>query len=436
MAVAAPVRVFISHSHDEKELALAWRDLVRATTAGVVKVWLSTDTNPGGGMPIGEEWRESLYRNLREATHVFAVVSSRSLNRPWVVWEAGVATGIAKERKLVPLVFSMPIGELSGPISSYQAYGAEDRDTVKEVCYRLSRDAGQDPDISIWDAPIERYLAQVARFRPPRAASPEDLEAWRLRFTTLRDQGREAEVPQLAEQFYASLETDPAAVDRRIHELLSDVYLRLRRPEKALEELERALAFAPQDLILAHRKGLSLLEMKNLQAAQRHLEELYTRVPKARDWAEFAGLEGRLHRELYRLDARPEDIRRAAEAYSRAFWADPTQHYPGGQAIAMALLAGDRVTIDALLPKVLELCRTEVASAKASFWSDFTLGEMLLIQGDLKAATAAYEQGLTREPSPSPRERQSALQGVRRTAGRLNVDASTIEGLLEHASDL
>ena len=424
-----PARVFISHSHEEKELARAWQELIGAVTAGAIEVWLSSDVTPGGGMKLGDEWRARIYGELAKATHVLAVVTPKSLARPWILWESGVATGISRERKLVPVVFSMPLGDLTGPMSSYQAYAAEDERHVREVCEKLALDAGLKPRTNLWGGPIDEYLEAVRKFSPPRPISSEEIDRWLLRLTRLRDDGREVEIPQIVEQLYASLGGEHRPVDGRIHDLVSEVCLGLEQFARALEEVGRGLALSSDDTILTHRRILCLLELKNFESAKAEIERFYEHLPHAAEWAEFAGLEGRLYRDLHRLDGDRDSIERAVAAYRRAFDSDPSQHYPGGQAIAMALLAGDEATIDDLLPKVIALSEAQAAPTDASYWSDFTLGEMHLIDRDVDAAERAYARGLQRRAAPSLRDRDTALAGLRRTAEKRGLDVSRIEAL-------
>jgi len=67
--------VFISHSHEERALAQAWKRLIDDVSQGAVDTWLSSDQSPDGGMPLGKEWRRTIYDKMQAATHVFAIFS-------------------------------------------------------------------------------------------------------------------------------------------------------------------------------------------------------------------------------------------------------------------------------------------------------------------------------------------------------------------------
>jgi hypothetical protein len=425
----ASAKVFISHSHEEKELALAWKELFDNVGNGAVEVWLSSDSSASGGMALGEEWRNTIYEKLAGATHMLAIVTPQSATRPWILWECGVATGINKERKLVPIAHSMPLSDLPSPLQSYQAYDGDDRASVQQVCERMLTGAGFKPNPKFWTQQLELFEDRVKTSRPPRPLSPSLLELWWQRFGRLIDGSRGSELRHLVDQFYLAV-GERTAVDSRIHDRLSEALLAAKVPELALCEVDFALKFSPNDTVLLHRKGLILLELGNLHDVEQLLKEVYARVPQVKNWPELAGLEGRMYRERARLQEGDAKLyRQAAAAYRRAFDFDVSQHYPGGQAVAMAVQAGDEAMVDELLPKVIAACQQAAAGAQASYWEDFTLAEMYLLKKDLDAAVGSYERGLARRPAPSPRDRDSTLKGARRTAAKRSLDAARIETL-------
>src|SRR5919107_1590084 len=101
------LRLLISHSTEEKALAEAWKDLIATTSSSAVEVWFSSDTAPSGGMAIGQEWRTYLYDRLAESDFVLAIQTPVTAGRPWIMWECGVASGVNKVRRIIPITFSM-----------------------------------------------------------------------------------------------------------------------------------------------------------------------------------------------------------------------------------------------------------------------------------------------------------------------------------------
>lgn len=424
----AKASVFISHSHEERALALAWKRLIDDVSQGAVDTWLSSDESPDGGMPLGKEWRATIYEKMQAATHVFAIFSPQSLVRPWILWECGMATGVNLERLLVPIVHSMPLSELPSPLRSYQAYDGDVRSKVIEICERLVKEAGLKANPAYWTGQLDVFEDCVRTSQPKRAISPSLLELWVRRFGSLIAAGRHSELPHYLLQFYLSV-GEKRPLDSRIHDALSEALLAGKRPKEALQEVDFGLALSPDDTILLHRKGLILMELQNYGAVEQLLQEVYSRVPTLKTWPELAGLEGRMYRERAAVGDDPALYLKAAEAYGRAFDFDDTQHYVGGQAVAMAVQASDQTLIKALLPRAIKACEDAANGDRASYWEDFTLAELQLVVGDVSASLASYARALQRDPKPAPRDRDSALKGARRTAGKLKLDIKDVEAV-------
>jgi hypothetical protein len=94
-APAGSVRpfVFISHDGRDADLAVAFGKLLTQFTAGKVESFCSSDDRPGAGIDFGAEWYDALKTNMRRATHVVCLLTERSIERPWILFEAGMAKG-------------------------------------------------------------------------------------------------------------------------------------------------------------------------------------------------------------------------------------------------------------------------------------------------------------------------------------------------------
>ena len=85
--------IFISHDNRDAELAEAFSKLLSSVSAGVLKSFRSSDRKGSQGIEYGTEWYPELMRNLESASDVVCLLTSRSLDRPWILYEAGVAKG-------------------------------------------------------------------------------------------------------------------------------------------------------------------------------------------------------------------------------------------------------------------------------------------------------------------------------------------------------
>lgn len=430
----ARIKVLISHYHEERALADAWKELLKSTSLGAIEAWYSSDSHAAGGMTIGIEWRDQLHEKLAESNFILAIQTPTSAGRPWVMWECGVASGIDKERGIIPIIYSMKPGELANPISSYQLYQGEDENQVRQVCERLTMAADLHPEPHVYTEPLKKYFNAIKLYRPRKAIHPEQIEIWRDRFEKLIQSGRTNEIFAMRQQMYASLGKPFNPVDPSVHELLSKILLDQGYFQAASEEVDYALKLLNEDTVLLHRKALALVELHNLQEAKNVINEIISLNQELHSNPEIASLQGRLYREQWRLTENPQDLDAAIEAYYRAYQADKTQYYPGINAATLSLTKGDTELANQIFQEIVTLCQQRQQGSVVSYWVDFTAGEAYLGQGDVEAAIAEYKKGVSRTPPPPLRDQDSAVKGVRRIvmAKKLSSEIITqIEAILK-----
>jgi predicted Zn-dependent protease len=421
------LRVLISHSTEEKALAEAWKDLITTTSSSAVEVWFSSDTAPSGGMAIGQEWRTYLYERLAESDFVLAIQTPVTAGRPWIMWECGVASGVNKVRRIIPITFSIGRSDLGNPLTSYQVYEGENAEQVREVCARLAEEAGLTPPAVLYETAIDAYLKAI-KLHPPRVGiSTEQMALWKDRFEELIRSGRVGEIPARRQAMYAFLGQPFEPVDPALHELLSRTLLDNGHYAEAIEEVDYALRLAGQDVELLHRKALALVEMQNLPGAEELVRELLAQKPELEYNPELISLEGRIHRERWQVSGDRGELDRTFEAYLRAYRADRTQYYPGINAGSLALARGEDKQAEEIFEEVLNTCNSLREHAVVSYWVDFSAGEAHLGLGDVEGALSDYRQGLSRNPAPPTRDRLSAMKGVRRMVKLKGLDDSVAE---------
>lgn len=108
--------VFISFADDEKEVALAVKDLL-CQNVGSMSVFASADY---GQLSGGERWLDRIEAELRSAKVALLLLSSRSVARPWVNFEAGAAW--MNRSVLIPVCFGgLMANTLPRPYGDFQA---------------------------------------------------------------------------------------------------------------------------------------------------------------------------------------------------------------------------------------------------------------------------------------------------------------------------
>lgn len=105
LPVRSKALVFVSHDSRDSEIAEAFANLLSDVSAGTLKSFRSSDKKGNTGIEFGAEWYTSIMSQLGEATDVVALLTARSIDRPWILYEAGVAKG-----KLETTVLGLALG--------------------------------------------------------------------------------------------------------------------------------------------------------------------------------------------------------------------------------------------------------------------------------------------------------------------------------------
>jgi hypothetical protein len=154
--VPLPIRgktlVFISHDSRDGDIAEAFANLLSDVSAGTLKSFRSSDKKVSAGIEFGAEWYSSIMTKLGDATDVVALLTQRSIDRPWILYEAGVAKG-----KLNTTVFGIAIGVplekvTTGPFGQFQNSGDDEDSMTKLVLQLLARN----PDANPREAAVRR----------------------------------------------------------------------------------------------------------------------------------------------------------------------------------------------------------------------------------------------------------------------------------------
>ena len=130
------MKVFISHAHEERRLAEAWKTLLMQITGFTIDVWYSSDRDPSGGIGYGR-WRERIGHRLEEAEAILAIFTPESASRPWIFFETAFAMGLSTKKLVIPIVYYMSKEYLPSPLQDQQSYRGDEQDEVFDLCKRL-----------------------------------------------------------------------------------------------------------------------------------------------------------------------------------------------------------------------------------------------------------------------------------------------------------
>lgn len=153
--------VFISHDSRDAELAEAFSKLLRSVSAGMLKPFYSSDKKGSEGIEFGDEWYKTLMSKLDVASDVVCLLTEHSMNRPWILYEAGIAKG-----KLGTPVYGLALGVALSRVSTgpfYQFQNSDDSPDalgklVRQLCGRIS---GLEPDADVIKTQVSAFKISV-----------------------------------------------------------------------------------------------------------------------------------------------------------------------------------------------------------------------------------------------------------------------------------
>lgn len=198
--------VFISHDGRDAELADAFSKLLKSVSAGMIKTFRSSDKKGTEGIDFGEEWYKRLMAQLQSTTNVVCLFTERSLDRPWILFEAGVAKG-KLNTPVIGVAMGVPLNRVSaGPFYQFMNMDDSEADLTKLV-NQLAR---QVPTLEL-DADV--VAAQVSAFKATEAQLLRKLTA------AVGKKGAKEEVDESA---VAKLAEEMKALPSRVAERLAD----------------------------------------------------------------------------------------------------------------------------------------------------------------------------------------------------------------------
>ncbi len=310
--------IFVSHDHRDAPLAEAFSNLLTDASGGFLKSFRSSDRKGGAGIEFGAEWYSEIMGKINDATDVVALLTANSLDRPWILYEAGVAKG-----KLDKPVFGIVVGvafdqATKGPFAQFQNSADDEDSLTKLVLQLIRRNSDAEPreeavrrQVSAFRGSIDKLISLKPEEKPAKPGGAEASDAAKL-FEEIKVMFRD-----LPERLHGQLSESlgsPARRRRKIHpeqlmdllvgdprdhndpalvwlmtistyrddapwlyELGLDVFKALKEgdPRKLSAEIDR---FEHSLLVLRHSP---LIESSEIETAVRHLGRMARRISAA-----------------------------------------------------------------------------------------------------------------------------------------------------------
>jgi hypothetical protein len=263
LAAAVPPRpkalVFVSHDSRDADLAEAFANLLSDVSAGTLKSFRSSDKRGVSGIEFGAEWYATIMSQLDEATDVVALLTAQSIDRPWILYEAGVAKG-KLETTVFGIALGVPLEKVStGPFGQFQNCGDDEDSLTKLVMQLLQRN----PDA----APREEAVrTQVRVFRETVDGILKTRGKTKV---TEAPASEEQNIAKLFEEVKAMVRELPERVDERVASVSRRGISKRRIHPSMLEDL----MFSP--LFEGKRRGASIAWLIFLSLVRDDIPWLY-----------------------------------------------------------------------------------------------------------------------------------------------------------------
>lgn len=165
--------VFISHDTRDAEIAEAFSRLLSSVSAGVLKSFRSSDKKGRQGIEYGVEWYPEVMSKLEIASDVVCLLTTHSVNRPWILYEAGVAKG-KLGTPVHGVALGIPLNEAStGPFAQFQNCDDEDESLTSLVMQLVGRIPNAEPDRDVVLMQVQTFKKAVNKMQTEQGQSKQ-----------------------------------------------------------------------------------------------------------------------------------------------------------------------------------------------------------------------------------------------------------------------
>jgi hypothetical protein len=198
--------IFISHDTRDAELAEAFGNLLTDVSTGTLKFFRSSDNKGTAGIEFGDDWYAAIIAKLREATDVVALLTPQSIDRPWILYEAGIAAG-KLDTRVIGLAIGVPLSRaIIGPFGLFQKPTEDENSLIKLMMQLLQRNPDAAPREEAVRMHVRVFREKIEKILQEKGLGPQEDEE-----TTA-----EQNITKLFEEVKEMVRDLPGRVDERV----------------------------------------------------------------------------------------------------------------------------------------------------------------------------------------------------------------------------
>jgi hypothetical protein len=207
LSTSSKASVFISHDSRDADIAEAFSNLLSDVSAGMLKSFRSSDKIGSSGIAYGVEWYAAIMSKLDDATDVVALLTENSVERPWILYEAGVAKGKLNTNVLgIALGIPLEQATTTGPFGQFQNADGDEGSLTGLVMQLVKRNLDADPREEAIRTQVRAFLAKLKELLAKRGSGKKVLPAV----------SEEQTAAKLFEEVKAMVRDLPDRVDERV----------------------------------------------------------------------------------------------------------------------------------------------------------------------------------------------------------------------------
>eukprot|EP01118_Nematostelium_gracile_P013448 TRINITY_DN506_c2_g1_i2.p1 TRINITY_DN506_c2_g1~~TRINITY_DN506_c2_g1_i2.p1 ORF type:complete len:347 (-),score=-3.53 TRINITY_DN506_c2_g1_i2:28-1068(-) len=173
-AVSNNPLVFISHDTRDAELAEAFSQLLSNSSMGILESFRSSDKRGTQGIEYGTLWYEEILKKLNEASDVVCLLTNHSIDRPWILYEAGIAIG-KSNTPLIGIALGIPLNKANnGPFAQFQNCADDIDSLTKLICSLVKKIPNAKPIEEVVKGQVQQFINKIRPILEGQPLSGED----------------------------------------------------------------------------------------------------------------------------------------------------------------------------------------------------------------------------------------------------------------------
>ncbi len=163
-AKRVPPFVFISHNHADMVMAKELGHLLTAISGGTLKFFISSDLIGKNGIPYGSEWYATVHQKLSSATDVVCLLTEDSINKPWILYEAGYAKRNLADTHVHGMAIGLGLEKLGAtPFAQLQICADNDESFTGLMLQLMSRVPNAEPDNTVVMENVLKFRGKIEK---------------------------------------------------------------------------------------------------------------------------------------------------------------------------------------------------------------------------------------------------------------------------------